>query len=62
MINKHFNDNYQDIYNNILKYKDIKKRIIIIPIYCIKYSIDFDELMALFCKLLEKLNLKILNN
>ena len=62
IINKNFNDNYQDIYNNILKYKDIKKKRIIIPIYCIKYEIDFDELMALFCKLLEKLNLKILNN
>ena len=62
IIIKSFNDNYMNIYNNILKYKDIKKKKIIISIYCIKYLIDFDELMSLFSIFLNKINLKILNN
>ena len=62
IIIENFKKNYINIYNNILKYKDKKRKRIIIPIYCIKYEIDFHELMDVYCLLLNKLNLKILNN
>ena len=54
-----FKENYIDIYNNIQKYKDIKNKLINIPIYNIKYNINYTELNNIYNLFCNKLNLKL---
>ena len=58
----HFNTNYMEIYNNILKYKDIKTKKVVISVYRIDYIICYEELLDLFISFCNKINLNILNN
>ena len=58
----HFNTNYMEIYNKILKYKDIKTKKVVIIVYRIDYNICYEELLNLFISFCNKINLNILNN
>jgi len=59
IITKNFQENYLNIYNNILKYNKIIKGKISIPIYNIRYIIDYQELLNNYIDFCNKLNLKI---
>ena len=54
-----FKENYLNIYNNILKYDKIIKGKISIPIYNIRYIINYKELLNNYIEFCNKLNLKI---
>ena len=62
IITDNFKKNYKNIYNNILKYKDIEKKRINISIYMIKYLINYEDSLNNYLKFCKLLNLKILNN
>jgi len=57
-----FKNNYMKIYNNILKYKELSDRNIIINIYRINYEIKIKEIIDSYLDFCNKLNLIILNN
>ena len=58
-IYKNFNENYKDIFNNILKYKDIDSKKVVISIYVINYSINYNNLLNNFKEFCNKININL---
>lgn len=59
IIVKNFNDNYQNIYNNIIKYKDIKTKKITITFYGINFIVNYEELKNVYINFINELNLSL---